>query len=205
MKYQGSAAMSKFRYGQFIAACLTYLVLHQQDSVGLITLDQQIRTFIPPKSATSHLLTVTNALDATQPGGEGNLSVLLHSVAERAAPRSMLAIVSDFFDDADEIVEALHHFRHKRHEVILLQVMADEELSFPFRKFSDFANLERASQRVKLDPASMRAIYLANVAAHIKKIRDNAIGLRMSHALLNTKEPFDDALTAYLARRMGSR
>jgi uncharacterized protein (DUF58 family) len=206
MKYQGgNSLLTKFRYSQFIAACIAYLVLHQQDSVGLITLDHQIREFIPPKSATSHLLTITNALDATQIGGESDLSSLLHTVAERAAPRSMLVVISDFFDNADQLVEALHHFRHKRHEVILLQVMADDELTFPFRKFSEFSSLETRNQRVKMDPASTRAIYLANVAAHIKKLRDNANALRMSHELLNTKDPFDDALTHYLAMRMGSR
>jgi uncharacterized protein (DUF58 family) len=206
MAYQGGGApVSKLRYGQLIAACLTYLVLHQQDSVGLVTVDDTVRAFIPPKSATSHLLTVTNALDAAKPGGEAKLSATLHEVAERATPRSMVVVISDFFDDAGALVEALHHFRHKRHEVILLQVMADDELTFPFKRFSDFESLEKKGQRVRLDPATTRAIYLANVAAHVKKIRDNATALRMSHALFNTKEPFDDALTAYLARRMGSR
>jgi hypothetical protein len=117
----------------------------------------------------------------------------------------MLIVISDFFDKPGELIEAFHHFRHKRHEVILLQVMAADELEFPFKRFSEFNNLELDGKRVRVDPATMRAIYLENVAAHIKKIRDNATALRMSHGLLSTRDPFDDALTSYLARRMGSR
>lgn len=206
MKYQGKFdVLSKFRYAQYVAACLTYLILQQQDSAGLITFDQQIREFVPPKSARPHLITITDKLDTARPGGEADISTMLHQVAERAAPRSMLIVISDFFDKAAEITEALHHFRHKRHEVILIQVMANDELTFPFRNVSEFANLEQARQKLRLDPAAMRAGYLASVARHMKVLRDAATSLRMSYALFNTNEPFDDALTLYLAQRMGSR
>ena len=206
MKYQGKTdALSKFRYAQFVAACLGYLILHQQDSVGLVTFDSQIREFVPPKSATSHLITLTDKLDATLPSGEADISTTLHQIAERAVARSMVIVISDLFDNADEIVEALHHFRHKRHEVILMQIMANDELTFPFRKFSEFESLEKSTLHHRADPAVMRAAYLANVAAHLKKLRDGAASLRMSHVVLNTSNPFDDALTTYLAQRMGSR
>ena len=204
MAYQGAAdPMSKFRYGQFLVACLGYLILHQQDSAGLITFDNKVREFLPPRSAPAHLMRILRTLDETKAERESGLSPILHEVAERVGRRGMVIIVSDLFDKADDLVEALHHLRHRRHEVMLLQVMADDELNFPFRKWSQFENLEQATHRVKLDPAMMRSVYLENVAKHLKAIRDVTAKLNISHVLLNTSQPFDTALTNYLAARMG--
>ena len=202
MGYRGPTdPMSKFRYGQYLAACLTYLVLHQQDTASLITFDKKIRDFLPPSSAPSHLMRILQTLDATQPREESALAPILHEVAERIDRRGLVIIISDLFDDAKPLIEALHHLRHKRHEVILLQVMSNDELEFPFRKWSLFENMERSDDKLRLDPASMRAIYLENVAAHLKAIREAASRTNISHLLLDTSRPFDEALTQYLVLR----
>jgi uncharacterized protein (DUF58 family) len=202
MAYRGpSDAMSKFRYGQYLAACLTYLVLHQQDTASLITFDKKIRDFLPSSSAPSHLMRILQTLDATQPREESGIAPILHEVAERINRRGLVIVISDLFDDAQPLIEALHHLRHKRHEVILLQVMSNDELEFPFRKWSLFESLERSDDKLRLDPATMRAIYLENVANHLKAIREAASRTNISHLLLNTSKPFDEALTTYLVQR----
>jgi uncharacterized protein (DUF58 family) len=202
MAYRGpSDAMSKFRYGQYLAACLTYLVLHQQDTASLITFDNKIRDFLPSSSAPSHLMRILQTLDATQPREESGIAPILHEVAERINRRGLVIVISDLFDDAQPLIESLHHLRHKRHEVILLQVMSNDELEFPFRKWSLFESLERADDKLRLDPATMRAIYLENVANHLKAIREAASRTNISHLLLNTSKPFDEALTTYLVQR----
>jgi uncharacterized protein (DUF58 family) len=204
MAYRGANdALSKFRYAQFVASCLSYLVLHQQDSAGLITFDNTVREFLPPRSNPTQLMRILRALDATETRGESAISPLLHDVAERIARRSMVVIISDLFDSADALAEALHHLRHRRHEILLLQVMADDELTFPFRKWSLFENLEKDDHRMRLDPAYIRRVYLENLASHQKAIRDTAHKLHVSHVLLNTSRPFDKALTDYLAARIG--
>lgn len=206
MAYKGAGdAMSKFRYAQFVAACLSYIVLHQQDSIGLITFDSKIRSYLPPRSSPAQLLRIVRTLDNTKAEKESGISPLLHEVAERIARRSMVVVLSDLFDEADQLIEALHHLRHKRHEVILLQTMANDELEFPFRKWSLFENLELPSDRLKLDPAMMRNIYLQNVANHLEKIRDACNKLRVNHLLLNTSQAFDEALMVFLAQRAGRR
>ena len=204
MAYRGQGdAMSKFRYAQFVAACLAYLVLHQQDSAGLVTFDTAVRQFIPARSNPTHLMRLLRALDETKPEKESGVAPILHEVAERVPRRGMVIVVSDLFDKADALVEAMHHLRHRRHEVLLIQVMADDELTFPFRKWSLFENLEVAGHRLKLDPATARTDYLESVARHQKTIRDAAGKLNVSHVLLNTSKPFEAALTGYLAARVG--
>ena len=206
MAYQGkSDPLSKFRYAQFVATCLAYLVLHQQDSVGMATFDTQVRDFIPARSASPHLFTITRALDATQPGGESGIGAILHDLAERFGHRQLVVLISDLFESSEKLINAFHHLRHKRHEVIVLQIMAEDELNFPFRKFSLFENLELKGQRLKLDPVTARATYLENLARHLKALRDACNQMRISYALFKTNESVEKALTAYLARRMGSR
>jgi uncharacterized protein (DUF58 family) len=210
MAYQGgNDAMSKFRYAQFVATCLSYLILHQTDSVGLIIFDSELREFIPARSASSHLFTITGALDKISPrpeGAHGALARNLHAVAERLGHRQLVILISDLFESADKLIEAFHHFRHDRHEVIVLQVMAEDELSFPFRKFSLFENLEHGgADKLKLDPVTVRANYLENLARHLKAIRDGCNALRIGYSLFNTRDSVEKALTAYLAQRMGSR
>jgi uncharacterized protein (DUF58 family) len=204
MAYRGAAdALSKFRYAQFVAACLCYLVLHQQDSAGLITFDTKLRDYLPAKSNPTHLMRLLRALDETRPANESGIAPILHEIADRIPRRGMVIVVSDLFDNADRIVEALHHLRHRRHEVLLMQTLAHDELTFPFRKWSLFENLERQDHRIRLDPATMRAGYLASVERHQKTLRDAAGRMNVSHVLLNTSKPFDEALTNYLAARVG--
>jgi uncharacterized protein (DUF58 family) len=206
MDYCGERdALSKFRYGQFVAACLSYLVLHQQDSAGLVTFDKKVRSFIPSRSDPAHLMRILRTLDDTRAEEESAIAPLLHEVAERIPRRGLVVIISDLFDKADALIEAFHHLRHRRHEVILMQVMSNDELEFPFRKWTQFENLERISDRVKLDPALMRTRYLENLAAHVRAIHEAVNKLRISHVLLNTSQPFDDALMKYLAQRAGRK
>jgi uncharacterized protein (DUF58 family) len=206
MAYRGAGdVMSKFRYAQYLAACLSYIILHQQDSAGLVTFDNKVRDFIPPRSAPSQLTRLLRALDATTAEKESAISPLLHEVAERINRRGMVIVISDFFDEAPALIEAFHHLRHKRHEVILMQVMAHDELEFPFRKWSLFENLEKADDRLRLDPAMMRAIYLENVASHLRALREATAKLRISHLLLDSSQAMDQALTTYLAQRIGKR
>jgi uncharacterized protein (DUF58 family) len=206
MAYKGpDDALSKFRFAQFVAAALAYVVLHQQDAAGLVTFDNKVRAFIPSKSTPSQLMRMLRTIDSTSAERESGIAPILHEVAERIDRRGMVVVISDLFEDADKLTEALHHLRHKRHEVILLQVMADDELTFPFRKWSLFENLEQADDKVRTDPALMRAGYLENVARHQQAIKDAVARLHMSHLLLNTSRPFDDALAVYLAQRMGRK
>ncbi len=206
MAYHGqSEPLSKFRYAQFTAMCLAYLILHQTDSVGLLTFDQKIQSHIPARSNSPHLFTIARTLDSTVPAGESSLSAVLHDVAERLGHRQMVILLSDLFDKSSDLLEAFHHLRHQRHEVIILQIMSDDELTFPFRNFSQFESLENKSQKARLDPVTARTTYLQNLSRHLKSIRDNCNALRISHALLKTSETVETGLTQYLATRMGTR
>jgi len=205
MKYAGPKAVSKFRYGQMLAASLAHLMLHQADAVGLVTFDTAVRRFIPPRSRASHLRVLLEELEATRPGGETALGDIFHDIAERIHRRGLVIVISDLFDDVARLMSGLHHFRYKRHEVMLLHVMAPEELTFPFSSWSQFRNLEAPQHRVQLDPRAVREQYLQAVSRFIEQVHRDAGRMRIDYVQMNTETPFDRALTGYLARRMAKK
>ncbi len=201
MAYRGRHR-GKFEYAQHVAACLAYLMLHQLDAVGLITHDTRVRRLLPPRANAKHLLRVLQALEQTAPGGETALAPIWHELAaHQLRRRGMVVILSDCFDDLDRLLVALRHFRHKRHEVILFHVLAPEEIEFPFRKLTQFHDLEADPHRLLVDPARLRREYLERFGAFCQQLRDRARGMGVDYHLLRTDEPVDRALGIYLSRR----
>ncbi|KKL80988.1 hypothetical protein LCGC14_1999250 [marine sediment metagenome] len=194
--------LSKFRYAQYLAASLAHMMIHQQDAVGLATFDSRLRRYIPPRSRTSHLQVLLQELHGTTPGGESSVAEILHDMAERIHRRGVAVIISDLFDDIGEILGALHHFRYRKHEVLLLHVMAEEELVFPFDHWSLFRDLERPDNRVQLDPLSLKAEYLARVRQFVRRLELGCGQMNIDYVQLSTKSSFDVALAHYLAHRM---
>ncbi len=208
MRYTGHEAarhngrrLSKFEYGRFLAASLAHLMINQQDAVGLVTFDTAVRRYIPARSRVSHMRTVLEELVRTEPGGESALAPVFHDIAERIHRRGMVVIISDLFDDPQAILTALHHFRYRKHEVLVLHVMAEEELTFPFDRWSQFRDLEMPSRRVQLDPRAVRAAYLERVREFIETIRRGCGRMDVDYVGLSTKRSFAVALAHYLADR----
>lgn len=208
MAYRGDHAaphqgrpLSKFEYARFLAASLVRLLLSQQDAVGLVTFDTAIRRYLPSRARTNHLNVLLEEMFATGPGQETALAPVFHEIAERVHRRSLLIIISDLFDRPEDILKALHHFRFRKHEVILMHVMADEELSFPFKNWSQFRDLERDGQQLDIDPESLRSAYLAEVRAFLDALEKGCGEMRIDYVPFSTKQDFGLALAAYLAHR----
>jgi uncharacterized protein (DUF58 family) len=203
MAFRGSKkALSKFEYAQHVAASIAYLMLHQMDAVGLITLDSKVRDLIPPKASPKHLLRVLTTLENTAPGGETAMAPLWHELAgHHLKRRGMVLILSDFFDQIDPLMKALQHLRHRNHEVVLFHVLAPEELDFPFKRLTQFRNLESRDQKVLVDTRRLREDYLANFERFRNELKERAGRLHVDYHLLRTDQPVDRALGIYLSRR----
>ncbi|MEI7946246.1 MAG: DUF58 domain-containing protein, partial [bacterium] len=207
MAYRGEQAaeldgrkLSKLEYAQYIAAVLSYLLIGQQDAVGMVTFDSTIRSYIPARSRASQVRTILEQIDSTQPGNETALSDIFHDIAERIPRRGLVIILSDLFDNTETLLKALHHFRYRRHEVIVMHIMAEEELHFPFDSFTEFKDLESVHQ-LEVDPKTIRASYLDRVRRFLSDISAGCGEIRADYLPLSTKKPFDRALSDYLARR----
>jgi uncharacterized protein (DUF58 family) len=204
MAFKG-AQHSKFEYAQYIAASLAYLMLHQRDAVGLVTHDTKIRKIIKPKASSKHLLHLLRTLEETKPGGETSMAPLWHDLAGQIRRRGMIIILSDCFDNFSALMRALQHFHHERHEILLFHILAPEELEFPFKKWTQFRNLEVAGHKLLVDPQRLRKEYLKNFNKFCKDLRDQAGQMQIDYQLLRTDDPVDRALGAYLTRRQMRR
>ncbi|MBI5818781.1 MAG: DUF58 domain-containing protein [Verrucomicrobia bacterium] len=196
---------TKFRYASCAAAALSYLMLQQRDAVGLVTFDSRVRRYIPPRAKAAHLRGIFEELDRTQPGADTNLSAIFHDLAERFRKRGLIIIFSDLFDDPEQLANALQHFRHKKHEVIVFHILDDDELTFPFQQLTQFEDMEIAGTRLMIEPRQLRDEYLAQVNAFIERVRRICWQFRIDYVPMRTHEPFDATLAAYLARRMELR
>jgi uncharacterized protein (DUF58 family) len=193
--------LSKFEYGRLAAASLAHLFVHQQDAAGLVTFDTAVRRYIPARSRVSHLTAILEELVDTEPGGETALAPIFHAIAEQIHRRGLVVIVSDLFDEPDDVLEALHHFRYRKHEVVVLHVMADEERTFPFDRWSEFRDLEVLPRRVQFDPRVVRGEYLERVQAFVRDLELGCGRMGVDYVPLVTRQPFDEALAHYLAHR----
>ncbi|HVK10059.1 MAG TPA: DUF58 domain-containing protein [Gemmataceae bacterium] len=203
MGFRGSKKdPSKFEYAQHVAASMAYMMLHQMDAVGLVTLDTRVRALIPPKASPKHLLQVLTTLEKTRPGGETSMAPLWHELAgHHLKRRGLVIILSDFFDNLDALMKALQHLRHRNHEVMLFQILAPEELDFPYKRLTQFRNIEAADQKVIVDTRRLREDYLRNFEAFRTELKERAGKLKVDYHVMRTDDPVDRALGAYLSRR----
>jgi hypothetical protein len=129
------------------------------------------------------------------------LAKIFHDIAERIPRRGMVVILSDLYDDPAALIQALHHFRYRRHEVLLFHIVAEEELTFPFESYTKFQDLECADNRLPIDPRTIRATYLTRMRAFLDEIEAACGRLKIDYVRMNTRVPYDQALAEYLSLR----
>jgi uncharacterized protein (DUF58 family) len=200
----GKPQVSKYDYASMATAALTYLILHQQDSAGLVTFDSAVRHMLRPSGQPSHLKQVVNVLNRGSGRGRTSLAPVLHDLAERVSRRGILMLFSDLFDEPADVLTGLQHLRHKRHEVVVFHVLDRAELEFPFREATLFRGLEQ-SPELLTDPRSLRDSYLEQVGQFIEDLRRGCRAMNIDYVQLPTDKSLGVALSAYLALRSARR
>jgi uncharacterized protein (DUF58 family) len=197
----GSDGFNKYHYATRLAACLAYLMLGQQDSVGLVTFDTKVRRYIPPRSRVSHLRVLLDELEKGRPGGETELGRVFHDMVPNLHRRGLLVIISDLFGDVPSLLKALAHFRHAHHEILIFQIWDRDELEFPFKSWTQFESLETSGVKHLLDPAMLRQAYLANLEKFRSELTRGCRRHKIDLASFATDQPYAEALAVYLNRR----
>lgn len=198
----GSGAMTKYEYGCTIAAALAYLLLRQQDSVGMIAFDEQIRAQLPARSKKNHLHAILAGLDAEAPAQKTDMFEILKTVAEQQSQKGMIVIISDLFVDRDNLFRGLKLLRHRGHDVMILHVMDDEEIDFNYTGTTKFEGMEESGDLV-CEPRSLREGYLEAVAKFLEDLRRYCSKNVIDYQTIRTSEHLDAALSYYLNHRIG--
>jgi uncharacterized protein (DUF58 family) len=195
-----SGDQSKLSWGSYLAAALTYLLLRQNDAVGLVEFDSGVRKFIPPRAHPTQFRRILDSLDGIEPGGETDVGAVLHEAAERTKRRGLIIVISDLIDNEESIASGLGHFRHNNHEVIVFHTMDPAELEFPYDRLTRFKDMEGAG-RVVANPKSLRARYLSRINQFTDTVKRDCFERRISYELCDTSQPYDRFLAAYLDKR----
>ena len=199
MKY-GSKDLTKFEYAKTICACLSYLMIKQQDAVGLTTFDKKIDISIPPKSKVSHLNYLLQTLDNTKINGETKISYVLHSLAESIKKRGLVILISDLIDDQEDVLEGLRHFRYKGHEVILFHIIDKKEKEFNFNSPINFIDLEN-NDMIKTDPRQIKADYKQAFVEFCENYKKECSKNSIDYIPINTSDSIDKTLIQYFIKR----
>ncbi len=200
MAYRGAAPMSKLEYGCVLAASLAFLMNRQRDAAGLIAFDDRIRFRLPAGSRRGHLHALMLALERMQAGSTSNVGRPLHQFAEALTKRSLVVLISDLLDDPEPAVRGLRHLKFRGTDVIVFQLLDPNELTFPFRGPSKFRDLESEAE-VLAEPSAIRTAYLRELAGLTLRYDRELRGAGIDFVQLDTSQPLDFALLAYLGAR----
>ena len=195
-----SNGWSKFDYGSTLAASLAYLMLRQQDSVGLITFSNKIEKMIPPKATPGHLFAILKELEERKPGGETSAGSVLQDLAGSFKRKGLIILISDLLDKPEEVVRGLKQFRSRGSDVMVFHVLDRDELEFPFEEPTIFRDLEE-DLKLLTDPRSVRSAYLKTVHSLIEGYREACAAHLVDYSLFNTSIGLDRALVRYLSWR----
>lgn len=201
MTYRSDAApMPKLDYACRAAAALAYLVLHQQDSVGLVSFDSEIRSFVRASSNPSHLKEILHVMDATSAERKTSIGPIFHDLAERIKRRGIVIVLSDLFDNVETLLKGLSHLRHRRHEVILMHVLDPAEIDFPFEQVTLFHGLE-SLPNVLVEPRAIRKAYMTEFNRYLRKLQTGCRAHAIDYVQMRTDRPLEVTLASYLASR----
>lgn len=194
----GSEGITKLDYARYLAACLTYFSRQQRDRVGLVTFDHEIVTYIPPSARNYDLC--LHGLDGADPGRPGSLAAPMSKIAERLGRKGIIVVLSDFYEETQEAVNAVRMLAGRGHDVIVFHVLDPAEIDFPFEAAASFEDLESGDQ-IPVIPAKLRDVYQSLVREHSTQLASAFTGGRIDYTLLNSSHPLDHALFRYLVAR----
>ncbi len=196
----GTSGITKLEYGSMLAASLVYFALHQRDLGGLALFDTALTTYIPPRIRRGQLMQCLAALDHVQPGQPTDLCASLETLSGFVSTRSIIAVISDFYEDPARIASSLQRLQLGRNDVMVFHVLDPNEHKPQLRDVELLEDLETGA-RLEVAPSYVRGEYLKKLAAHVETLKKSCHDSRIDYKCFSTAEPLDEALFAYLSIR----
>jgi uncharacterized protein (DUF58 family) len=200
MGYHSRDGASKLEYGCSLAAALSFLLLSQNDAVGLAAFNNGLEKLIPPRSRSGHWHTLLRELDSLQPRNRTEFSRVFRDLSGHLKRRGLIIVISDLWGDDKEVVSALKNLRHLKHEVLVFHLLDRDEAEFPFDSDAVFSDLE-SGEEVQLEPRSIRQRYLKSINVRIGELGRECRRHLVDYVPVRTDQPFDQALLQYLHKR----
>ena len=192
--------ITKLEYSKILAASFSYMLIKNQDAVGMYLFDSKIKKSIMPRSTRSHLGVLLSEMEKIIPQKDTNIARALHECADKTNKKGLVILISDLMDDQAKVLSGLKHFLYKGHEVIVFHILDPKEITFDFDERVRFKDLELGTDIIT-DPRQIKNIYQKNMKKFINFYRKNCGENRIDYIQISTNQPLDTALTEYLAKR----
>lgn len=196
----GSHSVTKLDYARYVAASIAYFAVRQNDAAGLLTFDSGIRRQLPPSTRPGHFFALLRELEQLEPGGETDISGVLEQLSAVIRKRSVVVLISDFYQEVGKLAKALRFFHFRGNDIILFHILDPLELNLPVSKSSTFEDVE-TRERVPYDPELSRQAYLDMLQSHLADLRKECSNHSIDYEVMNTAEPLDRALRRYMTVR----
>lgn len=200
MDYKEKGEITKLEYGTVLAASLSYLMIQQQDAVGISLYSDEIEKYLPPKASRIYLHTILSVLHNIESSHKTETALCLNTIAHKIKKRGLVIVISDFFDDIEKIISALKHFKHKKNEVLIFQVLDPIEKSFAFGNDAIFVDRE-TSEEITTQPNQIQKSYQTAMKDYLHQIKSQCLNNGFEYNLIDTTTSFDKALFAYFKKR----
>ncbi len=200
MNFKREGSLTKFEYGKILAASLSYLLINQQDAVGLTLFSDKVNLSLPPRANRVYLKEILTGINNANVGEKTATGKSLSKVASGIKKKGLIIVLSDFFDDLDSVITSLKLFRYKKNEVIVFQILDPAEIDFSFSRDSVFVDLE-TKEEVSTQPYQIRRTYQLAMQEFLKRISSECLNHGIDYNLITTDTPFDKALFSYFRKR----
>jgi len=196
--------LNKYEYACTASACLGYLLLKQQDAVGLLAFDSNVRHIVPPRGHLTHMDALCNAMHVSKPKEKTDILGILRRVTESLPGRGMVVVVSDLLVDREPLIRGLELLKQRKHDILVFHVLDDDEMEFPFTGMTRFEGMEQMPNLL-CDPRALRDGYLEALEEYLVEVRRGCTRLGIDYQLVRTGDYLDAVLSKFIRYRMDVR
>ncbi len=200
MSFKYSSGVTKLEYGITLAAALAYILAGQKDAAGLALYSDKIETYMPPRASRAYMHSILAALASVKPGGRTSLASCSDLIASKIKKRGITIFISDFLEDADEVIKIVKQAHFKKNEVILFQLLDPAEINFNFENDASFVDLETGDE-ISAEPYLIKKAYRKKINEHLDFLKKECLKQGIEYNLIETGQSFDKALTGYFSKR----
>ncbi len=200
MNYANKGRITKFEYSKLLAAALSYLVISQHDAVGITFFSDKIESMLPPKASRGNLIKILSAINSQAISNKTDISGSLELLAEKIKKRSLIILISDFFDDREKVLNSIKQFKYNKNEVIVFHLLDPTEINLDISDEALFVDMEDAAE-LTTQPYQIKGEYKKSVNKFIGKMKTECLNYGIDYSLITTDLPFDKALMNYFVKR----
>jgi uncharacterized protein (DUF58 family) len=197
-----SHQINKLDYARYLSASLVYLANTQRDAAGLIVFDEDVKNYVPPSTKQGQLYRLLHAIEHSEVGTHTDFTKPFHHFQSFLKRRGIVAVISDFYEKPETIVQTVEPLRYHGNEVVLFHILDPREIDPKFHDPVVLIDLEDKTS-MEVSPEYARTEYRQRIDAHVAGLRDKARAAGMEYQLMNTSRPLDEGLREYLTIRQG--